>query len=138
MTSIRTAACPTPIRVLLVEDDPDAAELAISYLAAEGAGAFQIEWSCTLSEALRALERPNADVVLLDLGLPELTGFRTHRVIETVAGRSLPVVILTSDDRRISRELTVGVGAAGYLLKQETGPSELCRALRGAALPLLG
>lgn len=127
-------ACATPIRVLMVEDDPEAAELAIAYLTGDGTGAFQVEWSRNLSEAMRGLEREDADVVLLDLGLPELTGFRSHRVIDTVAGRSLPVVILTADDRRISRDLTVGFGAAGYLLKQETGASELRQALRSAVL----
>ena len=54
-----------------------------------------------LLEAMYRLEQTGIDVVLLDLGMPELNGYKSYRAIESVAGRPLPVVILTADDRRL-------------------------------------
>lgn len=123
-----------PIQVLLVEDDPEAAEFVkISLAEGENAGEdFQIEWVSNLVHALVRLSQPGIDVVVLDLGLPELTGYKSYRVIEAASGNGLPVVILTSDDSGTSKELTVGLGAADYLLKQDSTPALLQQALRNA------
>lgn len=121
-----------PIQVLLVEDDAEAADLVEVYLTDEGTIAFYVEWVPTLVRAMGRLGAPGVDVVLLDLGLPELNGYKTYRAIEASAGGNLPIVILTSDDRSVSRDLTLGFGAADYLLKSRSSPFQLREALRSA------
>jgi two-component system catabolic regulation response regulator CreB len=118
----------------LVEDSPEAAELVKIYLTQEQANQFRVEWMSSLREAMSRLRQPGVDVVLLDLGLPELSGYKSYRAIEAMAGRHIPVVILTADDRSISRDLTLKSGASGYLLKHESSPAQLKQALLGAFL----
>src|SRR5579863_2681089 len=112
-------AAGSPIQVLLVEDDPEMADLVQVSLFEDANERFYVEWAHNLVEALSRLSQPDIDVVLLDLGLPELSGYKSYRVIEATAGRNLPVVILTADNRDVSKDLTLGLGAAGYLLKHQ-------------------
>jgi two-component system, OmpR family, catabolic regulation response regulator CreB len=133
-TSRTSAAAERTIQVLMVEDDPEAAELAKAYLTADGNDAFYVEWSSNLFKAMYRLKQPGIDVVLLDLGMPELSGYKSHRAIESAAGRPVPVVILTADDRSLTKELTLGYGASDYLLKQHISPSQLRQSLRKAVL----
>jgi two-component system catabolic regulation response regulator CreB len=120
-----------PIRVLLIEDEPEAADL-VQFSLLEDTG-FDFEWARNLVEATIRLSQPGVDVVLLDLGLPELGGYKSYRVVELASGSNVPIVILTADDRNISRELTMGLGASDYLLKHEMSPARLKHALRDAA-----
>jgi DNA-binding response OmpR family regulator len=121
-----------PIRVLLVEDNVEAAALVRIYLRDE-ANSFHMEWTPNVREAMTRLAQPGVDVVLLDLGLPELSGYRSYRAIQAATtGCKPPVVIFTSDDSSLSRALTLEFGAAAYLLKGESTPSELRNALRHA------
>jgi DNA-binding NarL/FixJ family response regulator len=66
------------------------------------------------------LAEPRIDVVLLDLGMPELKGRKTHLTIKSAVGATIPVVILTSDDSPVSRDVTKLQGAANYLVKSRT------------------
>jgi CheY-like chemotaxis protein len=131
------------IRVLLVEDDPDAAELDKILLKNTDEGAFRVEWCPNLITAMIKLAEPDSwDVVLLDLGLPELNGYKTFRAVQMVAPRPIPVVILTSDETKLTKDLTVGYGSherepgrahpVAYLTKRNLTESELRRALRNA------
>jgi DNA-binding response OmpR family regulator len=129
-----TTAVGRPIQVLLVEDSAEAADLVRAYLAEDGANPFRVEWVCNLVDAMARLSQPDLDVVLLDLGLPELSSYKSYRAIDAAAGPRLPVVILTSDDRSVSRDLTLGFGASDYLLKQESSPTRLKQALRNAVM----
>jgi DNA-binding response OmpR family regulator len=136
---LRAAALPTatavgwPIQVLLVEDNTEAAQLVRIYLTEDGATPFRLEWAPTLLDAMTRLAHPGIEVVLLDLGLPELTGYRSYRAIEAAAYKA-PVVIYTADDSSVSRDLTLGFGAADYLLKGESSSAEIRKALRNAVL----
>lgn len=120
-----------PINVLVVEDDRDAAELVrIQLRSAEGE--FQTEVCSSLRQAIRRLSQPGIDLVLLDLGLPELEGFRTCRALMQATEWGVPVVILTGDDRPMSREITLYSGASDYLIKNETTPAQLRESIRAA------
>jgi two-component system OmpR family response regulator len=121
------------IRVLLVEDSTETATLVRIYLRDEE-DSFQIEWAPNLMEAMGRLGEPGISVVLLDLGLPELSGYRSYRAIQAGTRYKPPVVIFTSDDSVLSRALTMEFGAADYLLKGEVTPLELRNALRRAVL----
>jgi DNA-binding response OmpR family regulator len=135
-TLTETAPCEIakPIQVLVVEDDADAAALLQVHLMEED-DPFSVEWSQNLIDAVNRLARPGIDVIVLDLGLPELSGYKSYRVIEAASGYKLPVVIFTSDDSNVSKDLTLGLGAAGYLLKQKSSAAQLRQALRNAVAP---
>ena len=122
-----------PTRVLLVEDDPDAAVLAMSSLCDDHSEPFSVEWVSTLWKAMKRLEEPGVDVILLDLGLPELTGYRSFRAIEAAAAHTVPVVMLTADDRMDTRRMILEFGASDYLLKGYVTSPQLRTSLRRAA-----
>jgi CheY-like chemotaxis protein len=121
-----------PIRTLLVEDNEETAALVQFWLAEDESDTIHVEWTKTVLDAMTRLAQPGIQVVLLDLGMPELSGHRSYRAIESVAGEQVPVVILTADERPVSRDLTLGFGASDYLLKQQTSPLQLRQALRNA------
>jgi DNA-binding response OmpR family regulator len=121
-----------PVQVLLVEDNAEAAWLVQSSLEDAEGQQFRVEWSQTLLQGMTRLAQPGIEVVLLDLGLPELNGYRSFRAIEAAADSKIPVVILTSDDRSVSRDLTMGFGASDYLMKDRISPAQLRRCLLDA------
>jgi len=122
------------MRVLLVEDDPDQAKLAYALVNANGDGPdlFHIEWKDNILQAISRLAKPGIDVVLLDLGMLELSGYKTHLSIAPVTKKT-PIVIFTSDDTAASQGATKLQGAFRYLLKNRTSPAELRKALHEAA-----
>ena len=122
----------SPIRVLLVEDNEEAAALVQFWLAEDESDPIHVEWTKTVLDAMTRLAQPGIQVVLLDLGMPELSGHRSFRAIESVAGETVPVVILTADEGHVSRDLTLGFGASDYLVKHQTSPAQLRQALRNA------
>ncbi len=95
---------------------------------------FSVQWSRTVRHAMTCLGEGDVDVVLLDLGLPELSGYRSFRAIQIASARDLPIVIFTADESILSKELTLGFGASDYLVKQQCSPAQLRQALRMAVL----
>jgi CheY-like chemotaxis protein len=123
-----------PMRVLLVEDDPHEAQLAFALVngGRDGPNLFDFEWKNNILQAISRLAKPGIDVVLLDLGMLELSGHKTHLAIMPVTTKT-PVVIFTCDDSAASQEATKSQGAFRYLLKNRTSPFELRQALHEAA-----
>jgi two-component system catabolic regulation response regulator CreB len=119
-----------PIHVLLVEDNTDAAWSYIFTLTGDGGSQFHLEWTPNLYDAMTRLSQPGIEVVLLDLGLPEMTGYKSFLAVDAAGDRKIPVVVLTSDDSRDSRDLVLEHGASAYLIKDMVSPARL----RGALL----
>jgi CheY-like chemotaxis protein len=124
------------IRVLLVEDDPESAELTRAKVSEGKDSPFRVEWTDDLQRALNRLAQPGIDVVLLDFGMLEPGDRTNHPPIKRVVGMKIPVVILTSDESTLSRHLTLGQGAANYLIKRRTSAVELKQALHEAVAPV--
>ncbi|QOV38486.1 winged helix-turn-helix domain-containing protein [Streptomyces ferrugineus] len=97
------------IRVLLIEDDETIAEPL-----AEGLGHFglTVDHVTTGREGLRS---PYGDVVLLDLGLPDMDGIDVCRGIRQVS--DVPVIILSARGEEADRVLGLELGADDYLAK---------------------
>jgi len=96
------------IRVLLVEDDPDARGLMELLMQEEGADVHAVP---TVGEALAALEAWGPDVLISDIGLPDEDGYqlmRKARALPIERGGSVPAMALTAfasaeDSRRAMR-----------------------------------
>ncbi|HEX4824717.1 MAG TPA: response regulator transcription factor [Candidatus Polarisedimenticolaceae bacterium] len=117
------------IRVAVIEDRPDIRE-ALELLLDETEGlAFAGAWG-SMEEALPRIAPPLPDVVLVDIGLPGMSGIEGIRIL----ARRHPALILLvlsiyAEDQRIFDALCAG--ATGYLVKN-TPPDELIDALRQA------
>jgi DNA-binding response OmpR family regulator len=116
------------INVLLVEDDPDQAVLTQLKVVDQAQSLFQLEWTDSLRSAMDRLGKPGIDVVLLDLGMGDLSGYRTHVAIKSVVG-GMPIVVLTADESSTSRDITNLMGAANYLIKQKASSIDIRCAL---------
>jgi signal transduction histidine kinase len=105
-------------RVLLVEDQPADALLVRRILRSpsDARQRFVVQHAATLTEGLEALDRDPADVLLLDLALPDSHGPATVVRLRERNGR-VPVVVLTgSDDAEVSAR-AIDAGADEYLAK---------------------
>jgi glutamate dehydrogenase (NAD(P)+) len=119
------------IRVLLVEDNPVQARLIRSLLDRSTAPLFHVVSVDTLAEGIRRLDDTGADVVLLDLILPDSEELETFSRIHAHAGET-PIVILTGlDDMKLAGQAVEG-GAQDYLVKDRIDGQALVRSLRYA------
>ena len=119
-----------PLRVLLIEDNPDDALLLKRMLAKFG-GQFSLEWFQSLHEGLRRLTQGNIDLVLTDLTLPDSTGGQTFAHVQASAP-TVPVVILTGLDDDAASVEAVRLGAQDYLVKNQVDAKVLVRVMRYA------
>lgn len=117
--------------VLLVEDNPDDADLLQTFLADAGIAYFTIVHCETLRDGLQRLDAGGIDLVLLDLSLPDSEGEQTvTRTLAHPAG--VPVVVLTGlDDERLGMD-AVQAGAQDYLIKGTIDGRGLARCMRYA------
>lgn len=121
---------PKALKVFLVEHDEEEAMLLRADLD-EDTLPFRIEWegASSLEEALRHLPTSGADVVLLDLELPDSAGLHTlRRVREAVPG--LPVVVIQGEDFLEAAVEAVRDGAQDVLVKNGETAAAMARRLR--------
>ena len=121
----------TPIKILLIEDNPGDARLIREMLADARGEGFAIEWVSRLSEGLERLGRGELDLVLLDLDLPDSKGLDTFIKAQAQAPQ-VPFVVLTGLADETLALTAVRKGAQDYLFKDETDPHLLLRAIRYA------
>jgi len=100
------------MRILIVEDEPAIADTLVYALTTDG---FAVEWYVTGQDALSALNRTNFDLVLLDVGLPDINGFDLFREIQRTW--SIPVLFLTARTSEIDRIVGLELGADDYISK---------------------
>ncbi|MEZ5141609.1 MAG: response regulator transcription factor [Acidimicrobiales bacterium] len=98
------------MRVLLVEDDDAIADPLAKGLQREG---FEVERVATGASALDA---EPAEVVLLDLGLPDIDGYEVCRQLRA-RSETLPIIVITARGDEIDRVLGLELGADDYLVK---------------------
>jgi DNA-binding response OmpR family regulator len=110
--------------ILVVDDEPRIASLARDYL--EHAG-YTVVLASDGPGALAAVDRDRPDLVVLDLGLPELDGLDVTRAIRRDS--TLPIVMLTARDDEVDKLLGLELGADDYLTKPFS-PRELVARVR--------
>ena len=121
---------PKRVRVLLVEDNVEQAQLT-QFLVETGDDDFDVTWKGSLLEAMQYLRDYEIDVVLLDLGMPELESWKSFAAIR-VSAPKVPVVVLTTDDNANTRRSLIARGVRYFLLKSETNRDEICSSLHMA------
>jgi len=110
---------PPPKRILVVDDEPDTVGLLELTLRTAG---YEIRTARSGQEGLRLALEQRFDLLLLDVMMPDLSGFDVMRSLKELQGASAaaPVVILTARDRPEDRDQGERLGSVGYLVKPAT------------------
>jgi two-component system response regulator MprA len=111
--------------VLIVDDDAAIRRMLERTLAAEG---YAVASAAGGGAALAAIERACPDLVVLDVGLPDLDGLAVCRRLRS-KGLTLPVLMLTARDAVSDRVAGLDVGADDYVVKP-FAPEELLARVR--------
>ena len=102
-------------RVLVVDDEPNIVMSLRFLMEREG---LEVEVAPTGEAALQALERAPADLVLLDVMMPEIDGFEVcQRIRAHPAWAGTPIIMLTAKGREVEREKGRALGADDYITK---------------------
>jgi diguanylate cyclase (GGDEF)-like protein/PAS domain S-box-containing protein len=120
-----------PSKILLIENDPAAAEKIRAELPAAGRGSFELEWVRQLSEGIGRLSKRGIAAVLLALSLPDSQGIETFDKLLTAAP-DVPILILGVNANEALAKEAVGRGAQDYLLPDHLDSYSLTRALCNA------
>lgn len=99
-------------QLLLIDDDPELAELLVSYLNGEGHG---LDTANSGSSGLEMAEKGGYDLVLLDVMLPDTSGFNILSQLRTES--LVPVIMLTGRGEEIDRVVGLEMGADDYVSK---------------------
>ncbi len=111
--------------ILIVEDEPGIADTLAYALGTDG---FEPLCCATGEAALQSLARRAPALVILDVGLPDLSGFELFKLIR--ARSDVPVVFLTARSDEIDRVVGLELGADDYVAKPFS-PRELVARVRG-------
>jgi glutamate dehydrogenase (NAD(P)+) len=119
------------LRVLLLEDTPSQLELLSGLLRESKHPQIELTTAGSLSTGCPLLVRQKFDVILLDLELPDSSGFDTFRKIQGQAPE-VPVIVLADREDARTAARAVDAGAQHYLVKGELDGAALVRAVRYA------
>jgi two-component system OmpR family response regulator len=101
------------MHLLLVEDDPRLADLVARLLTGDH---HVVELAATATAALDLADLPGLDAIVLDVGLPDLSGFEVARRVRA-RGSRIPILMLTARDAISDRVSGLDAGADDYLVK---------------------
>jgi DNA-binding response OmpR family regulator len=107
-----SGAAPARPVLLIVDDDQELCSLLVEYLTPEG---FAVELLGNGMAALERLAHSSPDLVVLDVMLPELSGFEVLRRIRATS--AVPVIMLTARGEEVDRVVGLEMGADDYLPK---------------------
>ena len=99
-------------RILVVEDEETLSEAIAFLLSKEG---FEVSVAATGPEAIAQFDKSGADLILLDLMLPGLSGTEVCRQIRTKS--AVPIIMLTAKDSEIDKVVGLELGADDYVTK---------------------
>ena len=103
-------------RVLVVEDEPDIANLVRHTL--ERTPGMRVDVIGTGDEALKVATADPPDLVVLDLNLPELSGFDVCRALRSTSStEGVPIIMLTARTTELDRVAGLDLGADDYITK---------------------
>jgi DNA-binding response OmpR family regulator len=101
------------MRILLIEDDPMIGKALLRGLSDQG---MSVDWVHNGAEGSAALAHAEHAIVLLDIGLPEMSGIDVLKAART-AGVLVPVLVITARDSLDDRIAGLDLGADDYIVK---------------------
>ncbi len=102
-------------KILLIEDIPDNASLVKRVLFSQG---YDITWAATAEAGLASAEKDPPDMILLDLGLPDIDGQTLIGYLREVPGvASIPIIAVTAWPEETARMMVTAYGCNGYISK---------------------
>jgi len=105
-----------PLRILLIEDDPDIQKMVKLSLLYQGG--HQVSVASGGAEGLQKAAAENPDLILLDVMMPEMDGYETIKALKSQPGtRHIPVVFLSARAQQAEIQKGRELGAVGYLVK---------------------
>jgi len=111
-----------PKKVLIIEDDPDIANLVVHYLIREG---YTVGVAPNGMEGLKKIKEVPPDLLILDLMLPEVGGLEVCKTLRGNASTAaVPILILTAKGEESDKVIGLELGADDYVTKPFS-PKEL-------------
>jgi two-component system KDP operon response regulator KdpE len=120
-------ATPVPLRILVIDDEPPIRRFLRTSLGGQNYVVLEAENG---REGLDLLRRNAVDVVVLDLGLPDMDGIEVLRAIRD-SGSAVPIVVLSSRSDEAGKVKALDLGADDYVTKP-FGVDELLARIRAA------
>ena len=114
-------------RILVIDDEPPIRRLLKTALTAQS---WRVEEAADGPEALEFLRRNKMDLIVLDLGLPQMDGLEVIRQLRD-GGNHTPIVVLSSRDDEKGKVAALDLGADDYVTKP-FGVEELAARIRAA------
>jgi two-component system KDP operon response regulator KdpE len=115
-----------PIRILIIEDEPQMRKFLVASLDSEGYRTIEAEAG---KEGLDLARTHNPDLVLLDLGLPDIDGMEVTKDLRAFSTK--PIIVISARGREDDKVRALDLGADDYLTKP-FGTSELLARIRVA------
>jgi Flp pilus assembly CpaE family ATPase len=119
------------LSILLIEDEPDAAQLVDYVLSRGGSEPVTLEWATDLRTGLGRIGEKHFEAILLDLDLPDSTGFDTFACVRQRAAEPAVIVLTGQEDEALALR-AVRAGADDYLLKSNIRDRFLIQRIRHA------
>jgi two-component system catabolic regulation response regulator CreB len=98
--------------ILVIEDESSIADNITYTLSSEG---FSCSWVAIGSEGLNLLHNKHVDLVILDVGLPDISGFEVCKSIRKFS--DVPIIFLTARGEEIDRVVGLEIGGDDYVVK---------------------
>ncbi len=118
----------TRTKVLLVEDSTAIQAIYKSALTIEQ---FQVTTAINGMEAIKVLSQEIPDIILLDLMMPVMDGYKVLQVVKTDPKLSkIPVLVFSAKGQPEEVEKALSLGAAGYVVKATTKPKEVIEKIK--------
>lgn len=114
-------------KVLIVEDDPFIADVYVLKLESEG---YSVETAEDGILGLEALKKKKFDVVLLDILMPNMDGFKVlEQIKKNPTISQTPVIILTNLSQKKDIQKGIELGASDYIIKTKFTPTEVVKTI---------
>ena len=115
-----------PVRILVVDDEPNILATLAPLLRSRG---YDVSTAMSGRAALESVERDDPDLIVLDLGLPDMDGVEVTRLVRD--GRATPIVVLSARGAEGDKVRALDAGADDYVTKP-FGTEELLARVRVA------
>jgi DNA-binding response OmpR family regulator len=105
----------TKSKILIVEDDPDVAEMLTAYFRTQEYEVYTVNWG---EDGVRSAQQVSPDLVILDIRLPDIDGYEVAtRLRSDRRTADIPIIFLTEKRDRADRLHGLEIGADDYITK---------------------